>query len=188
MDARIRPAPRLLFQLHPARQLPRHRIGCLLAARRFTLFRWFPLAMAAVVVGSLLLRLEVTVATPGNIYFTSGTPEKVVTVESTMLLPVLFVIVATLFATQLSGWAGKWRCFRRSRLHREHRRQPRRRRRRSRSSRGWNCSRRLVRGRVRIRPAAHHQSGTGGVGRSPGPVMDCACHRSARLAASISST
>jgi len=74
-------------------------VGCLLATRRFTLFRWFPLAMAAVVAAVYFFRLEVTVATPGNIYFTSGTPEKVVTVESTMLLPVLFVIVATLFAT-----------------------------------------------------------------------------------------
>ena len=55
--------------------------------------------MAAVVAAVYFFRLEVTVATPGNIYFTSGTPEKVVTVESTMLLPVLFVIVATLFAT-----------------------------------------------------------------------------------------
>ena len=55
--------------------------------------------MAAVVAAVYFFRLEVTVPTPGNIYFTSGTPEKVVTVESTMLLPVLFVIVAALFAT-----------------------------------------------------------------------------------------
>jgi len=74
-------------------------VGFLLAPRRYTLFRWFPLAMAAVVAAVYFFRLEVTVATPGSIYFTSGTPEKVVTVESTMLLPVLFVIVAVLFAT-----------------------------------------------------------------------------------------
>ena len=35
----------------------------------------------------------------GSIYFSSGTAEKVVVVESTMLLPLLFVVVAALFAT-----------------------------------------------------------------------------------------
>ena len=39
------------------------------------------------------------VATSGSIYFSSGTAQKVVLVESTMLLPLLFVIVAALFAT-----------------------------------------------------------------------------------------
>src|SRR4029453_7614814 len=43
-------------------------------------------------------RLEVSVGTAGSIYFTSGTAEKVVTVESTMLLPLIFVVVAALFA------------------------------------------------------------------------------------------
>jgi SAM-dependent methyltransferase len=74
-------------------------IGCLLASSRHTLFRWFPAVMAAVVAAVYFFRLEVAVAAPGSIYFSSGTPEKVVTVESTMLLPVLFVIVAGLFAT-----------------------------------------------------------------------------------------
>jgi spermidine synthase len=46
------------------------------------------------------LRLEVAVpASSTNIYFTSGTAAPVVSVESTMLLPLLFVIVALLFLT-----------------------------------------------------------------------------------------
>ncbi len=74
-------------------------VGFLLAGSRRTLFGWFPAVMAAVVAAVYFFRLEVAVAAPGSIYFSSGTPDKVVTVESTMLLPVLFVIVAALFAT-----------------------------------------------------------------------------------------
>jgi hypothetical protein len=74
-------------------------IGCLLASSRRNLFTWFPAAMAGVVAAVYFFRLEVAVSAPGSIYFTSGTPEKVVTVESTQLLPVLFIIVAVLFAT-----------------------------------------------------------------------------------------
>jgi SAM-dependent methyltransferase len=74
-------------------------IGCLLAPARSRLFRFFPLIQAAVVAAVYFFRLEVAVPTSGDIYFTSGTAEKVVTVESTMLLPLLFVIVAALFAT-----------------------------------------------------------------------------------------
>ena len=74
-------------------------VGCLLASSRRTLITWFPALMAAVVAAVYFFRLEVAVAAPGSIYFSSGTPEKVVTVESTKLLPVLFVIVAALFAT-----------------------------------------------------------------------------------------
>jgi SAM-dependent methyltransferase len=73
-------------------------VGCLLASSRRTLFAWFPAIMAAVVAAVYFFRLEVAVAAPGSIYFSSGTPDKVVTVESTRLLPVLFVIVAALFA------------------------------------------------------------------------------------------
>ncbi len=74
-------------------------IGCLLAPARSRLFRWFPVVQAAVIAAVYFFRLEVSVPTAGSIYFTSGTAEKVVLVESTMLLPVLFVIVAALFAT-----------------------------------------------------------------------------------------
>jgi spermidine synthase len=53
-----------------------------------------------IVIGAVyFFRLEVGVGTPGSIYFTSGTDEPVVLVESTLLLPVLFVVVAALFAT-----------------------------------------------------------------------------------------
>ena len=74
-------------------------IGCLLAPARSRLFRWFPALQAAVVAAVYFFRLELTVPTAGSIYFSSGTAEKVVLVENTMLLPLLFVIVAALFAT-----------------------------------------------------------------------------------------
>ncbi len=74
-------------------------LGCLLASRRRNLFAWFPLVLLLVVVAVDRLRLEVAVPTTSSIYFTSGTTGPVVAVESTRLLPVLFVIVATLFTT-----------------------------------------------------------------------------------------
>jgi spermidine synthase len=74
-------------------------IGCLLAPARRRLFAWFPLLQAIVVLAVYFSRLEVGVETPGSIYFTSGTAENLVVVETRMLLPVIFVIVAALFAT-----------------------------------------------------------------------------------------
>jgi SAM-dependent methyltransferase len=74
-------------------------VGCLLAPSRKQLFAWFPLLQAVVVAAVYFFRLEVSVATTGSIYFTSGTSAPVVVVESTMLLPLVFVIVAALFAT-----------------------------------------------------------------------------------------
>jgi SAM-dependent methyltransferase len=75
-------------------------VGCLLASSRVRLFRWFPLLQAAVVLAVYYFRLEISVPTAGSIYFSSGTADKsVLLVESTMLLPVLFVAVAALFAT-----------------------------------------------------------------------------------------
>src|SRR6478672_8804026 len=74
-------------------------IGCLLAPARARLFNWFPAVQAAVIAAVYFFRLEVSVPTAGSIYFSSGTSAKVVLVESTMLLPVLFVVVAALFAT-----------------------------------------------------------------------------------------
>src|SRR5215212_6836641 len=74
-------------------------LGCLLAPARSRLFKWFPLVQAIVIAAVYFFRLEVAVPTAGSIYFSSGTAEKVVLVESTMLLPLLFVIVAALFAT-----------------------------------------------------------------------------------------
>ncbi len=75
-------------------------IGCLLASSRFRLFRWFPALQGAVILAVYSFRLEISVPTAGSIYFSSGTSDKsVVLVESTMLLPVLFLAVAALFAT-----------------------------------------------------------------------------------------
>ncbi len=80
-------------------------IGCLLAPARSRLFRWFPVLQAVVVAAVYFLRLEVGVAAPGSIYFSSGTDERVVLVESTMLLPLLFIIVAILFVTMAQRMA-----------------------------------------------------------------------------------
>jgi predicted membrane-bound spermidine synthase len=74
-------------------------LGCLLAPARVRLFTWFPLLQAVVIAAVNYFRLEVSVAASGSIYFSSGTAEKVVVVESTMLLPLLFIVVAALFMT-----------------------------------------------------------------------------------------
>ncbi len=74
-------------------------VGCLVAPSRRRLFTWFPLLQAVVIGAAYFFRLEVAVQSTGSIYFTSGTAEQVVVVESTMLLPLVFVIVAALFAT-----------------------------------------------------------------------------------------
>ncbi|HEX6463381.1 MAG TPA: hypothetical protein VFZ98_02960, partial [Vicinamibacterales bacterium] len=72
-------------------------VGSLLASARARLFAWFPLVLFVLVAVVYFFRLEVSVQSSGDIFFSSGTPQKVVTVESTYLLPVLFVIVAALF-------------------------------------------------------------------------------------------
>src|SRR5262245_34986220 len=74
-------------------------IGCLLAAARRNLFLLFPSLLLVVVVAVERLRLEVAVPSATTIYFSSGTADKVVAVESTMLLPLMFVVVALLFVT-----------------------------------------------------------------------------------------
>ena len=74
-------------------------LGCLLASRKRNLFAWFPFAQLLVVIAVDRLRLEVAVPSTSSIYFSSGTANPVVAVESTLLLPVLFVIVAALFTT-----------------------------------------------------------------------------------------
>ena len=74
-------------------------VGCLLAPVRARLFSWFPLVQAIVIGAVYYFRLEVAVPTSGSIYFSSGTAAKTVVVESTMLLPLLFVVVAALFMT-----------------------------------------------------------------------------------------
>src|SRR5688572_20992524 len=74
-------------------------VGCLLATSRQRLFPWFPLIQAVVVATVYFFRLEINVNTSGSIYFSSGTSENIVLVESSMLLPVLFAVVAALFVT-----------------------------------------------------------------------------------------
>ncbi len=74
-------------------------VGCLMASSRARLFVWFPLLHAVVIGAAYFFRLEVAVQSPGSIYFRSGTAAPVVVVESTMLLPLIFIIVAALFAT-----------------------------------------------------------------------------------------
>jgi SAM-dependent methyltransferase len=74
-------------------------IGCLLAPARIRLFAWFPVLTAALIAVVYAFRLEVALPTSGSIYFSSGTAEPVVAVETTLLLPILFVAVAALLAT-----------------------------------------------------------------------------------------
>ncbi len=73
-------------------------VGCLLAPVRAQLFRWFPLVLAGVVGVVAWARLDIAIPqTSTSIYFSSGTAEEVVAVESTWFLPVLFGAVAVLF-------------------------------------------------------------------------------------------
>ena len=74
-------------------------VGCLLASSRKQLFTLFPLIQALVIAMVYFFRLEVALAPTGSLYFSSGTAEQVVAVESTLLLPVIFVVVAALFTT-----------------------------------------------------------------------------------------
>src|SRR5712692_7024568 len=74
-------------------------IGCLLATRRRNLIVWFPLILFGVIVAVDRLRLEVALPSTSTIHFSSGTAEPVVPVESTLLLPLLFMAVAALFVT-----------------------------------------------------------------------------------------
>src|SRR5262245_48098024 len=81
-------------------------IGCLLATRRRNLTAWFPALLLGLIVAVDRLRLEVALPTSSTIYFSSGTPRPVNVVESTLLLPLLFVAVAALFVTiaYQMGW------------------------------------------------------------------------------------
>jgi len=74
-------------------------LGCMLARGRRNLFVLFPLIQLIVIVAVDRLRLAVTVASSTSLYFSSGTGDPIVPVESTLLLPVLFVVVALLFVT-----------------------------------------------------------------------------------------
>src|SRR5215210_5638843 len=60
-------------------------LGCLLAVRRRHLFVWFPAVLLGVVAAVDWLRLELMLPSTSTIYFSSGTAEPVVAVESTFL-------------------------------------------------------------------------------------------------------
>ena len=74
-------------------------LGCMLVRTRRRLFMLFPPIQLIVIVAVDRLRLEVTVPSTTSLYFSSGTSDRVVPIESTLLLPVLFVAVALLFVT-----------------------------------------------------------------------------------------
>src|SRR3972149_5041901 len=71
--------------------------GALWGRMRRSLFLWYPLLLLVVVGVVYFFNLEVRISAPGSIYFTSGTADPVTAVETTLLLPVLFLSVATLF-------------------------------------------------------------------------------------------
>ena len=73
-------------------------LGCLLGSIRTRLFPLFPVILAALVVGVYAFRIEVSVQSSGAIYFSSGTAARVVPVESTLLLPAIFLVVVAFFA------------------------------------------------------------------------------------------
>jgi SAM-dependent methyltransferase len=73
-------------------------VGCLLTRVR-SLFPWFPAVQALVIAAVYYLRLEIAVPSSTSIYFSSGTSQPVIPIESTMLLPLLFIVVAGLFVT-----------------------------------------------------------------------------------------
>jgi spermidine synthase len=72
-------------------------VGCLLVSSRIRFFTWFPAILAAIVAGVYAFRIEVAVDSPGAIYFTTGTAGSVTHVESTLLLPLIFLVVVALF-------------------------------------------------------------------------------------------
>jgi spermidine synthase len=72
-------------------------LGCLLGKSRARLFPLFPAILTAIIAGVYYFRIEVTVQSPGAIYFSSGTAERVLPIESTLLLPAIFLIVVALF-------------------------------------------------------------------------------------------
>ncbi len=84
-------------------------LGCLLGRTRMRLFTFFPVLLAAIIAGVYALRIEVTVESPGTIYFSSGTTERVLPVESTLFLPVIFLVVVALFVTLAQRMAREMR-------------------------------------------------------------------------------
>ncbi len=75
-------------------------VGCLIGSLRTNLLRWFPLLQAALVIAVAVARIDIAVPqTSESIYFSSGTSDQVVPVESAWFLPLLCIAVAVLFVT-----------------------------------------------------------------------------------------
>jgi SAM-dependent methyltransferase len=75
-------------------------VGCLLAPIRANLLRWFPIVQVLLIVAVAAGRIDIAVPqTSESIYFSSGTTDVVVPVESTWFLPLLCIAVALLFVT-----------------------------------------------------------------------------------------
>ena len=72
-------------------------LGCLLAQSRARLFTWFPFVLLGIVAGALYFRIEVNVVATGAIYFSSGTDEDILQIESILLLPAIFLVVVAVF-------------------------------------------------------------------------------------------
>jgi len=73
-------------------------VGALVGRARRSLFVWYPAIQLLLFAVVYFFRLEVRINAPGSIYFTSGTSDPVTAVETTLLLPIIFVAVAALFA------------------------------------------------------------------------------------------
>ncbi len=73
-------------------------VGALVGRAKRSLFIWYPAIQLILFAVVYFVRLEVRIDAPGSIYFTSGTSDPVTAVETTLLLPVIFVAVAALFA------------------------------------------------------------------------------------------
>ena len=72
-------------------------LGCLLGKSATRLFPLFPLILAALVVGVYAFRVEVGVQSSGSHLFLVRHRRRVVPVESTLLLPAIFLVVVALF-------------------------------------------------------------------------------------------
>ena len=136
-------------------------IGALLGRMRGRSSCGIRCCSSRVVAAVYFFRLEVRINAPGSIYFTSGTSDPVTAVETTLLLPVLFVGVAALFAALAQRMAQRDdRAAAASRLHDQPRRQPRRRRGLRARLVARGAAEHLVRRRVRGgRPAARATGG-----------------------------
>ena len=78
-------------------------LGCLLARSKRDLLPFFPTLLLGILGAVAALRLEVAVPTATEIYFSSGTTENRLVVETRLLLPILFVGIAAFFTALAQG-------------------------------------------------------------------------------------